>query len=177
MRRYIAILLIILPSACLAEDYPPIDFHTDGIIQDGNAFSFVQVFDNATVNMTGGLIDIGGLWLYDSSVFNAYGGMINSPYIQVTEQATFNLYYLELSETHRIWAQDSATINVYGKNFEYVPSSSDWLLNGNWANNEEFSLRLRGPDTRNYVFTYEIPEPGTFVLLIFGALGLLKKNR
>jgi hypothetical protein len=173
MRRYIAILLIILPSVCLADPVPPsIDFHIDGVIEDGNVFSDVRTFDNATVDMTGGEIH-GFLQILNTSTFNAYGGSMEMADVSVT--AALNLYYLQITP-NRIWTQgSSAMINVYGKNFEYVPSSGDWLLNGNWANNEEFSLRLRGPDTRNYVFTHEIPEPGTLVMLFFGILGLKKK--
>ena len=107
----IAILLIILPVVCLAE-WPSIDFHTDGTIQDGNTFLSVQVFDNATVNMTGGLIGIGGLQLNDTSIFNAYGGNWSGQfacYFGFRRQATFNLYYLQLPEWHRIWTEGDSS--------------------------------------------------------------------
>jgi hypothetical protein len=175
--KSIILLLLILPSVCLAE-YPSIDFYTDGVIQDSNAYSGVSVFDNATVDMIGGFIQW-RLLLYDTSTFNAYGGEVGGvgglPDIIVLEYSTLNLHYLQLSEYHRIWTEgDFARINVYGYNFEYVPYYSDWWLYGNWANNEAFCLQFRGPWTRDYVVLHEIPEPATLLLIGLGGL-LLRK--
>jgi hypothetical protein len=175
-RAIITILLIILPSICLAE-YPPINFYTDGIIQDGNAFSVVRTFDNAIVDMTGGLIET-RLELHETSIFNVCGGSLSEwSDIAVLDYATLNFYNLQTTPS-RIWTEgNNATINVYGKNFLYEQHSSDWWLRGNWANGEEFILNFRGPYTHDYVNLHEIPEPCTLAFLLLGVFGMAKKNR
>jgi hypothetical protein len=115
--------------------------------------------------------------MFNNSKFNAYGGSMERAIISVSDSAILNLYNLVITPDS-IYTQGSlATINVYGKNFIYEQYSSDWWLHGNWSNNEEFILKFRGPWTRDYVILHEIPEPSTIFLLIFGALGLSKKNK
>ena len=175
MRRYIQILLIILPTLCLAEEYPPIDFYTDGVIENGDAYSVVQTFNNATVDMIGGGIH-NYLFMFNNSTFNANGGSFYElTDVSVSDFAVLNLFYLQ-TIPGRIWAQESASIHIYGKNFLYEQHSSDWWLYGSWSNNDEFTLIFRGPDTRNHVVLHEIPEPVTLLLLSVGTI-LIRRKR
>lgn len=168
--KSIILLAFILPSACLAES---IDFYTDGIIQDGNTFNVVRLFDDATVNMTGGLIQ-SYLELYNTSTFNAYGGALSGPDIVLFDSTTINLYHLQTSTFgNRICAYntDAAIINLYGYGFYFDGS----MLNGYWADGISFKLYIRDENTFSSLVFHEIPEPATLLFFILG-YGLLKKR-
>jgi hypothetical protein len=170
MKRYIAILLIVLPSICSADEFPPsIDFHTNGIIEDGNVFGLVRTFDEAIVDMTGGIIN--SLELYNNSTLNANGGKIEGLDIVLFDSSTLNLYYLQ-ETNNRLNAYNTASINIYGKGFEY---DDYYHLRGYWANGDPFAFSIRTDYTYERITLFEIPEPCTFLLTIFGVLGFVKK--
>ena len=170
----IVILLLFMPVLCQATT---IEFYTDGTIEDGDIYTGVDVYDNAVVDMTGGLIEA-CLWLWDTSTVNIYGGMLGDyGDIILSDFSSLHLHHLDVTEWHRIWTEgDNAKIHVYGYGFEYVQYYSNWLLSGYWADESMFTLYLRGPFTRPNTVLHVIPEPATFLLVGLGGLVLRKKK-
>jgi len=69
----ILILVFLLPALCQATT---VAFYTDGVIQEGDVYSYVYVYNNATVDMTGGVVTT-VLVAYDSSTVNISGGILH----------------------------------------------------------------------------------------------------
>ena len=84
----ILFLLFLVPTICQATT---IDFYTDDTIEAGDIYSVVRTHNDATVDMTGGLIET-YLELYDTSTFNAYGGTLDDGVdIRLFDSTTINL--------------------------------------------------------------------------------------
>ncbi len=173
--KSIILLAFFLPSACLADS---IDFYTDGVIQDGNAYNVVRLFDDATVNMTGGVI-MTYLELFNTSTFNAYGGsMGGASSIRLFDSSVVNLRKLEVGEAYG-WpttiielAGEGGTqqINFYGYGFYY----DNYGLNGYWSDGSKFIFGIRDAETQSALVFHEVPEPATLLLISLGGL-LLRK--
>jgi len=171
--KSIILLAFFLPSACLADWPPSIDFYTDGVIGPNDTYAVVRTFDIATVDMTGGLIKT-YLELYDTSTFNAYGGMMEGYDIVLYDSSTLNLRGLSQVGGNRLRASTTtANINVYGSGFEY---DSSWLT-GYWASGESFAFHIRDDYTYACLHLHEIPEPSTLALLLLGVFAVVKRNR
>jgi hypothetical protein len=180
----IVILLIILPSVCLAEFPPSIDFYTNGAIQDGNTFLNVRVFDNATVDMIGGNIK-GGISLYNNSIFNAYDGAMAdasqgwASTIVLFDSSVINLYKLDGGISYgfpltgiEAWGANNQ-INFYGYGFQFTGG----MLSGYWEDGSQFSFMIRSNDaTRGALVFHEIPEPATLFLLGIGGFLIRKRH-
>ena len=182
----VGVIVLGLASVCLAEFPPSIDFYTDGIIQDGNTFLNVRVFDDATVNMTGGNIK-GDLELYNNSIFYAEGGAMAdtsmgwSSRITLFDNSIINLYELDggvaygVPFTHiEVPSGANSQINFYGYGFQF---NGD-ILSGYWEDGSSFLFSIRSnSETREALIFHEIPEPATFGILILGAATLRPSRR
>jgi hypothetical protein len=169
---------------CLAE-WPSIDFHTDGVIQDGNTFLAVRVFDDATVNMTGGNIK-GGISLYNNSIFNAYDGAMAdasqgwASTIALFDSSIINLYKLDGGVTYgspltiiRAAEGSNAQINFYGYGFNFEGNH----LHGYWADGSSFLFMIKSDEaTMGALVFHNVPEPATLFLLAIGGLLIRKRN-
>ena len=173
------------------------DIYSDAVIQEGDEYGYVRVFDTppvqTTLNMTGGYVD----WLntYDSSVTNVYDGtlfivqtygtsIVNvfggtiSP-LEVYDSSTAHIhggvldYHLVVSET--------ASAHIYGSDFAFQPSGSgprDGWLSGYWEDNSPFNIWLRNlpePFPSAQLVLHEIPEPSILAFLSLGGLGLRRR--
>jgi len=172
------VIVLGLASVCLADSFPPsIDFQTDGIIEDGNTFLNVRVFDDAMVSMTGGNIK-GDLELYNTSIFNAEGGAMAdtsmgwSSRITLFDNSIINLYELDggvaygIPFTHiEVASGANGQIHFYGYGFQF---NGD-VLSGYWDNGSSFLFSIRSNlETREALEFHEIPEPATFGILTIG---------
>lgn len=166
----IMILLFLAPALCHATF---VDFYTDDTIT-GGVYDVVRTHDDATVDMTGGLIET-YLELYDTSTFNANGGTLDDGVdIRLFNSTTINFYKIETSAlSNRIEAVGTAEINIFGYGFNYVGNT----LNGYWQDETSFSLYIRNETTQSVINFYEIPEPTTCLLLGIGGLLLKKVKR
>ena len=89
-----------------------IAFHEDGVIQDGDEYSDVYVYDDATVDMTGGVVTV-QLGAYDSSTVNISGGVLNGVFTSIESVAsTLNLSGSMQADGVEIWG--SGTLNMFG---------------------------------------------------------------
>jgi hypothetical protein len=163
----IVILLFWVATMCQAT---PVDFYTDDTIT-GGVYDVVRTHNDATVDMTGGLIET-YLELYDTSTFNANGGVLgNGVDIRLYDSTIMNLYKVETALGNRITAYTStAEINIFGYGFNYVGNT----LNGYWADDTSFSLYMRDETTQSVINLYGVPEPATCLLLGIGGV-LLRK--
>ncbi|HLB74287.1 MAG TPA: LamG-like jellyroll fold domain-containing protein [Sedimentisphaerales bacterium] len=107
-----------------------IEFHTDGIIQHGDDFDFVEIFDGATVvmvggavrdfrtyetsalNIWGGTVEWGSVLGYDSSIINVGGGILDVDFLGGFDSSTVNIS--GGSFTGRIGVEDSSQMNIWG---------------------------------------------------------------
>jgi hypothetical protein len=132
-----------------------ISFFEDGVIQDGDVYEVVGIFDHATVDMFGGNVGLIEAWNY--STVNLYGGII-SDYLLAT-----------------------STVNIYGYGFDYDPIAGNdrgGQLTGFWVDDTPFSIDLyylKAPgapfiDTWSHITL--IPEPTTILLLGLGAINI-----
>jgi hypothetical protein len=93
-----------------------IDFYENGEIHQGDVHPYVDVYNDAIVNMTGGSVT-GVFGAYDSSVINISGGNIN---------------ILVGSESSSIYLTDSANINemrIYGSSILNMNSGTTNIIN------------------------------------------------
>jgi hypothetical protein len=180
--KIIFAILSLLPVCASATT---IDFYEDGWITDGNVFDTVNVWDTATVNMTGGqVLDfytyqtstvnlnagdvLHGFYAQNESIVNMSGGSIDHLIVYNTSIA--NLSGGQIG--YHISASDSSIVNIYGYGFYYTGQ----YLNGYWANDTSFSIWLRGTETASHVVLHIIPEPATFLVLGLGYFLIRKRG-
>ena len=102
----ILMFLLLSPALCHATN---IAFYTDGVIQEGDEYVSVGVYNNARVDMTGGIVT-NQLTTYDYSTLNALGGLLEA--IVSVEFSTVNL-----SGVVRIGGmtvEESSAVNMFG---------------------------------------------------------------
>ena len=104
------VLLIILLVVCRswATD---IDFYEDGVIEIGDVYRNVSVYDtppdHTTVDMTGGIVDL--IATYDESTINISEGTINT--LNSYQSSKINLF--GISSTYWITANDNSQIKIF----------------------------------------------------------------
>jgi hypothetical protein len=133
-----------------------IAFYEDGVIQEGDVYAYVSVFNNATVDMTGGIVtEI--FTAYDFSTVNVSGGVLNildswdsatlnlSGDVQVDELGVVfsgtanisggNIGLMEVGSSNPVnlhggvisdYLKAVSTVNIYGYGFEYNPLAGDY---------------------------------------------------
>jgi hypothetical protein len=146
-------MLFLSPALCRATI---VAFYTDGVIKDGDEYVSVGVYDNAIVNMTGGIVTF-QLTSYESSVVNISGGILNaivcrdestlSLYgnmeavgVSVSGSGTMNMYSgtidsLKISSLKEVYLyggeindylRATSMVNIYGHDFQYNPLAGDY---------------------------------------------------
>lgn len=144
-------MLFLSPALCHATT---VAFYTDGVIQEGDEYRYVSVYNDATVDMTGGIVTK-IFTAYDSSTVNISGGALNildsfdsstlnlsgNPQINDIEvyfSGTVNMLSGTVGsvEIHNIanlyggiisdYLLATSTVNIYGYGFEYAPLSGDY---------------------------------------------------
>jgi len=106
--QYILILLLLMPALCQATI---VAFYTDGVIQDGDVYDYVSVYNNAKVDMTGGTVTT-QLKAYDSSTVNISGGVLHNTSTSYESASMLNLSGNMQSDAVYIWGL--GTLNMFG---------------------------------------------------------------
>lgn len=101
-----------------------IAFYSDGVIQEGDMYDIVEVYDTppaqTTVDMTGGQVGYPGMSTFDTSVVNILGGFVG--FLQTNDSSTANISGGWVAdpvflEERTIGAHNQSTINVYDEGF------------------------------------------------------------
>lgn len=183
----VAVVMLLLASQVQAID---IDFYHDAVIDDGDVYRLVSVYDTppetTTVDMFGGsvaslrtsdssIVNINGgeVWwsieTYHASAVNIYAGSVSLEFLGVRNSSTLNIYGGNFSSGNAPVFSESSTVNIYGYDFNY----DGWTLTGFLQDGSPFIFTEL--TDLNYPHINLIPEPGSFILLAFGAM-LLKKR-
>ena len=168
-----------------------VDFHTDAVIQEGDAYDVVNVWDNANVVMLGGVVRnvytrdtstlhiaggevISGVQSFDASSVQFAGGMGGGMYLSFTDWSVIHLTG-GIQAAH-VSAFVGSTVNIYGYGFSEEDRGGTVAITGFWGDGTPFTMTLRGPDTYSRVVFHVVPEPGTLGLIACGG-GLLLRRR
>jgi len=196
MRRILTLLLfsvLFLISVAQAR----IDFYSDGVIQDGVSYDNVFVWNDAVVDMTGGVIQsldtfnisvvnleagtiAEGASIWNDSTLHVFDGGIEW-FLQVADSGVVNLHGGQINDW--LYATDSSVVNIYGYGFNYDPDaggSNGGQLTGFWMDDTPFSIDFLDNievGSTYYEHVVLIPEPATFLLLGLGAVMLRKRKR
>jgi hypothetical protein len=168
-----------------------IDFYDNGAIVEGDNFDIVNVWNTATVNMTGGSVT-SFLNLNNNSNFNASGGEIQNhvstfdyssivfsggnSHISLTTNDYSTIFIYDGLLTASIAAFDSSALNVYGYGFNVTPTGDSYNLTGYFQDGTSFCYYLRGSTTYPRVTLHTVPEPASAAILLFGILALRAKK-
>jgi len=209
--RKIKILLVSAVIFCVATNLlaVPVDitFTSDAVIQDGDDYQNVWVYDTppdiTTVDMTGGVVGV--LQNYNQSITNMSGGAV--AHLLSDEQSTINISGGVVGEalifssggTFNITggvcgkvAVSYGELNISGGQITYFIDCGKGVVNvygyGFEYDSPEHSPNLTGfwadgtPFGLDFiaydrVVLHEIPEPATLLLLGLGSLALRRKRR
>jgi hypothetical protein len=182
------LMLLLIASVCNAAIDWDIYSGTE-TIETGDDYGIVNVYNNASLDMTGGeVVDLSSydvtsfdmfsgtilrLHALGSSVINIYDGLINQ-HLDAFDMSIINFYGGTVNDY--IFATDSSEVHIYGYDFVFTPSSSSYFLSGYWETGTQFNLYLRGPDTYPRVNLHEIPEPASMVMFALGICLLRSKK-
>jgi hypothetical protein len=189
------ILAILLLPVCA--NATTMDFYTDGTITDNNVFDTVNVWDTATVDMSGG--NVVTSIIHDTATLNYTSGEIQFIITYGNSTVNVNSDYstdFQLEDNSKVFLYNGSSnfqaflidnpqiagnpqVHIYGYNFVYTPYHPDMIfLDGYWENNQNFHFIIRlaqGTSPQNSIFLHEIPEPSTLSLL--GLLILFMRKR
>ncbi len=191
--RYLPAIVIIL--SLMGVSYAAMDWEiTDGseIIQEGDEYSKVSIYNSAMVEMSGGVVSgidaynsstltlrggsVGarGLYTYNSSVVNIHG-WTDGLKVVANDSSTVNLF--QGNTNGSVNPYGSSTVHIYGTDFDFSVNISSGTLTGKWADETDFSLFFRGEtELPSQVILHQVPEPTTLILLLSGIAAIHYKR-
>jgi hypothetical protein len=190
---------MVFACICISDVGAAVNFYNDGTINASTPNISVYTWNNANVSMTGGTIisldefnssqvsiQAGlvsqGTSLWNQSQLSLTGGQI-SLFLEVHDSAVADLRGGVLDGW--LYAADTSVIHVYGYGFDYNPlagTRNGGLLTGLWANGQTFGLNLlnnleTNTITYQHMILHQIPEPAALLLLTFGGLLTMRKQK
>ena len=111
-----------------------VDFYIDDVIESGDNYEVVNVWNDAIVDMSGGYLarlrthDFSTINIYDgnvhqgisslhSSTVNIYGGILTLDYLDILYSSTLNVYGGGLYVGNSPGFSEASTVNIYGYDF------------------------------------------------------------
>jgi len=187
-----SILLAILFLLPVCANATTIDFYNDGTIVDGNYFDQVNIWNDATVDMTGGYVascdtfdtsvlnylDGGIQWgvTHENSILNVYSGYDTDFQLENCSKVFLHNGSLNFQVSFTS-GSDNAILHIYGYDLNYTPSVIG-SIDGYWESNQVFNFNImvrHSADVTPTIILHEIPEPSTFCIL--GLLALFMRKR
>jgi len=179
-----AVLLLLLASQLQAID---VDFYINGVIESGDNYEVVNVWNEAIVDMSGGYLarlrthDFSTINIYDgnvhqgisslhSSTVNIYGGILTLDYLDILYSSMLNIYGGDLLVGNSPGFSESSTVNIYGYDFNYGSNR----LTGFLSDGSPFIFNELPFD--EYSRMNLIPEPVSVLLLSLGIIFLRKRK-
>lgn len=169
----LAAVMLLLSSQVQAVD---VDFYHDAVIEDGDVYNVVRVFDtppdHTTVDMFGG--SVASLRTYDSSTSNIYGGVllaeirtanfstvninggnVTLDVLAVGDSSIINVYGGGLYVGNSPGFSEASTVNIYGYGFERGTNNLTGLL----SDGSSFTFNELFFDEYSHMNLIEVPEP------------------
>ena len=172
------------------------------LIQDGDEYRIVSVFNDADLTISGG--DVSSLGLFNNSISNMSGGSagdinaFNNSQIIITNGRSTSIHAYDSSSVHLhrverfvvapdiIWTPGvsysaDGEIHYYGYDFEFLtPGPGSGWLTGKWADGTSFQSYLRAipdPFESSNIILHVVPEPSGLLMIITGYLLIRRKLR
>jgi len=191
MKRLIVLSVLLFSGSAFATDY---------LIEDGDHFGVLSLYDYDTFFMTGGTghdLGLGG-WstgiIEDTDPLNIAQGdggiweMSVSGYSELTinggefyeidcdDYSTLNLHGGQIFGSLMV-EHTTTWVNIFGYGFNNDPFLGS-PLTGFWADDTPFSINLvdSAISTYDQIIFHEIPEPATLLLFGLGGLALRKRR-
>lgn len=158
MKRKMMVLLgcvvfVALAYPGIAAHATTIAFYSDGVIQEGDVYDKVEVYDtppaHTSVNMTGGGVGYPGMSTFDTSVVNISGGWVG--FLETHDSSTVNISGGWVGEPDALGETTISELTAYG--FDGTPIEITNI-----------------PDPSTNPNTNLVPEPGTWALMALGVL-------
>ena len=138
-------------------------FYADGIIQDGDDFDLVEIFNGATVVMVGGTV-----WdfhAYETSVLNIWGGNVGRGSVLAYDSSTINVGGGSL-DIGVLRGLNSSTVNISGGSFTGEIGVVDSSRMNIWGGIENTVLTAFHSSTVNiYGENFELTPSGSSFFL------------
>jgi hypothetical protein len=163
MKKYIAIILIILPAVCAADTIWDSGYHE---ITEGQTYGEIWLSNEATVDMWGGNVSslgasgtsrfnmyggtMSGLMGRDYSVINISSGTLNN--LSVGEQGTINIRKVIINNS--LVAGGSSIVNIFGYDLRKFPTGGKYhygRITGYWKDETFFTINLDGSETYSHI--------------------------
>jgi hypothetical protein len=135
-------------------------------IKTGDAYVEIWLHNDATAEMSdGSVMQLGAV---DSSRFNMHGGSMYR--LLVRDDSVVNIYGGDLTYLV-IYGNENGVVNLHAYDVVYHPSddsASGWI-DGKYIANDQYFKIDRFPETYFLEHVNIVPEPGTLLLMGFGA--------
>jgi len=186
---------LLLLAAATAQATIRRDIYSDAVIQPGNEYDVVNLYEDATVGMTGGKVqyslytkdsstlnlfdgEVSFLCVYDSSRLYMYGGQIRRS-LALSGSGAASVFGGIIGPEIQIY--DSGVLTVHGYAFEWQAFTSlgtEGFLSGNLLDGTPFRAHLRTlPEPFPGSYVVLVPEPGTLLIFSIGGLILLGRRQ
>jgi len=138
--------------------------------------SNVDIGPRSTINIADGVVDISIFVLTEESYALISGGNITVEHLKVYYDCLVDIKggRLQINSYDEIGFDELPTINIYGYDFNYVPTWGGGTLTGYLQDDNPFTIN--GLRQGHFEHFNLIPEPTTFLLLGLGGLLLRKRS-
>lgn len=182
----IILAILLLPVCAKALIMRDFNDHETGTIQTGDYYDIVNIWDSATVNMSGG--QASSCYVNDAATLNYMDGVIW--WMVASENSTVNVHSdydtgIQLEDSSKVYLHNgdsgflqilivsgNAQLHIYGYDLIYTPDDpgSPDFVDGYWEDSHQsFNMRVRyAGGITPQVILHEIPEPCSFGLIGFG---------
>ena len=143
--------VVILLGACNVQA-TTIAFYSDGVIQEGDEYSYVGVYDDATVNMTGGIVTV-QLKACDLSTVNISGGILHAVFTSYGSASTLNLS--GSMQANGVEIGRSGVLNMFGGSLGSVEIYSANAANLYGGTISDYLLATSTVNIYGYGFEYD----------------------